>query len=135
MGILQILSSKCGEIRQRCSNEDDCLMEAIRFWMKRCPFASYRWIVYQLNSNGLGAISQEMHHLLEPIQGKMNGRELPFNSTNIQQSLLAISFCFIHAASSTNRNHYAYRNNKYCANEKVNLYNKIPPEHNPTGQL
>ena len=72
-----ISSSKREEIRQRCSNEDDCLMEAIRFWMKRCPFASYRWIAYQYNicedvygDEGFRAISQEMHHLLEPIQGK-----------------------------------------------------------------
>ena len=75
--ILEISPSKCEEIRQRCSNEDDCLMEAIHFWMKRCPFASYRWIAYQLNNYILekfGAISQEMHHLLEPVQGKMSGR-------------------------------------------------------------
>ena len=71
--ILVISSSKRKEIRQRCSNEDDCLMEAIRFWMKRCPFASYRWIAYWLNSEGFRAISQEMHHLLEPVQGKMSG--------------------------------------------------------------
>ena len=79
-GILVISSSKCEEIHQRYSNEDDCLMEVIRFWMKRCPFASYRWIAYQCNLHGfylddevLKAISQEMHHLLEPIQGKMSG--------------------------------------------------------------
>ena len=72
--ILKISYSKRVEIRRRCSNEDDCLMEAIRFWMKRCPFASYRWIAFQLNYQGLRADSQEMHHLLEPIQGKMSGR-------------------------------------------------------------
>ena len=71
--ILKISSSKCDEIRQRCSNEDDCLMEAIHFWMKRCPSASYRWIAYYLNFEGLRAISQEMHQLFEPIQGKMSG--------------------------------------------------------------
>ena len=71
--MLVISSSKCEEIRQRCSNEEDCLMEAIHFWMKRCPFASYRWIAYYLNLQGFRAYSREMHHLLEPIQGKMSG--------------------------------------------------------------
>ena len=72
--ILRISHSKREEIHQRCSNKDDCLMEAIRFWMKRCPFASYQWIAYWLNFYaGLGLISQEIHHLLEPIQGKMSG--------------------------------------------------------------
>ena len=68
--ILLIYPSKCREIAQRCSTADDCLMESINFCMKRCPYASYRLIAYQFNFCGLGAISQEMHHLLEPIQGK-----------------------------------------------------------------
>ena len=67
--ILVISFSKREEIRRRCSNEDDYLMEAIRFWMKRCPFASYRWIAHWLNYEGFRAISQEMHYLLDPIQG------------------------------------------------------------------
>ena len=68
--ILGISSSKCHEIAQRCSTTDDCLMESIKFWLKRCPHASYRWIVYNLNDEGMTDISKEMHHLLEPIQGK-----------------------------------------------------------------
>ena len=70
MEILFIYSSKRREIAQRCSTADDCLMESIKFWLKRCSFASYRWIVSNLNDAGITAISQEMHHLLEPIQGK-----------------------------------------------------------------
>ena len=73
-GILGISPSKRREMAQRCSTDDDCLMEAIHFWMKKCPYASYRWIAYWLNIRGLGAISQKMHHLLEPIQGKMCGQ-------------------------------------------------------------
>ena len=38
--------------------------------MKRCPYASYQWIIFGLNCNGIRNVTQEMHHLLEPIQGK-----------------------------------------------------------------
>ena len=68
--ILSISDSKHHEIAQRCSTEDDCLMESIQFWINKFPYASYRRIAFRLKTRGLGAISQEMHHLLEPIQGK-----------------------------------------------------------------
>ena len=68
--ILDISDSKRREIAARCSNTDDRLKESIQFWMKRCPYASYRWIIFWLNYEGISDIPQEMHHLLEPIQGK-----------------------------------------------------------------
>ena len=65
-----ISDSKRREIAARCSTTDDSLKESIRFWMKRCPHASYRWIIWWLNQEGISDVHQEMHHLLEPIQGK-----------------------------------------------------------------
>ena len=35
---------KRDEIRDRFSTDDDRLRESIRFWLKRCPLASYRWL-------------------------------------------------------------------------------------------
>ena len=65
--IMWISPSKHDELAQHCSTADDCLMESIKFWMKRSPHASYRWIADRFNFYYLGAISQD---LLEPIQGK-----------------------------------------------------------------
>ena len=46
-GILRITSEdKLDEIRNRFSTDDECLRESIRFWLKRCPFASYRWLAF-----------------------------------------------------------------------------------------
>ena len=67
-----ISSSKREEIHQHYSNEDDCLKEAINFWMKRCPFASYQWIAHFLKK--YQGISHEMRHSLELVQGKISGR-------------------------------------------------------------
>ena len=68
--ILWISDSKRHEVSQRYSTADDCLKESIRFWMKRCPYASYRWIVYALNYRGLTDTSEEVYDLLEPVQGE-----------------------------------------------------------------
>ena len=82
--ILLISDSKCREIAARCSTTDDSLKESIRFWMKRHPYASYRWIIWCLNDEGISDIPQEMHHLLEPIQGK--------NELEVLEILLTISY-------------------------------------------
>ena len=68
--ILDISDSKRREIAARCSTTDDSLKESIRFWMKRHPYASYRWIIWCFNRQGISDVPQETHHLLEPIQGK-----------------------------------------------------------------
>ena len=45
--ILHITSEdKFDEIRNRFSTDDERLQESIRFWLKRCPYASYRWLAY-----------------------------------------------------------------------------------------
>ena len=58
--ILYISKEKCDEIRDRFSTDDDCLRESIRFWLKRCPLASYRWLSYE-------GVSTEF---VEPLPGK-----------------------------------------------------------------
>ena len=51
---------KHDEIRDRFSTDDDRLQESIRFWLKRCPLASYRWLA-------LAGVSTEF---VEPLPGK-----------------------------------------------------------------
>ena len=68
--ILLISDSKRREIAARCSTTYDSLKESIRFWMKRHPYASYRWIIWCFNLKGISDVPQETHYLLEPIQGK-----------------------------------------------------------------
>ena len=58
--ILDIKSEKLDEIRDRFSTDDDRLRESIRFWLKRCPLASYRWLAH------LGAPTE----FVEPLPGK-----------------------------------------------------------------
>ena len=60
-GTLGITSEdKLDEIRNRFSTDDERLRESIRFWLKRCPFASYRWLA----STGVPT------ELVEPVPGE-----------------------------------------------------------------
>ena len=45
--ILEISYEKRAEIRDRFSTDDDRLRESIRFWLKRFPLASYRWLAFK----------------------------------------------------------------------------------------
>ena len=58
--ILGIESEKLDEIRDRFSTDDDRLRESIRFWLKRFPLASYRYLA-------LAGVSTEF---VEPLPGK-----------------------------------------------------------------
>ena len=51
---------KRDDIRNRFSTDDDRLQESIRFWLKRCPLASYRWLAFR-------DVSTEF---VEPLPGK-----------------------------------------------------------------
>ena len=51
---------KRDEIRDRFSTDDDRLRESIRFWLKRHPLASYRWLAY------MGVPTK----FVEPLPGK-----------------------------------------------------------------
>ena len=51
---------KLDEIRDRFPTDDDRLRESIRFWLKRHPLASYRWLAFM-------GVSTEF---VEPLPGK-----------------------------------------------------------------
>ena len=68
--VLDVSSSKCDEIEQSCSTSDQCLKEAIRFWLKLNPFSSWRWIIHLLDDNQLTVAADEIRYYAEPLLGK-----------------------------------------------------------------
>ena len=73
---------KRDEIRNRFSTDDDRLRESIIFWLKRCPFASYRWLAFKDVSTDI----------VEPIPGeRLINRYSPFSllCLNLLQILCA----------------------------------------------
>ena len=51
---------KRDETRNRFSTDDERLRESIRFWLKRFPYASYRWL----------AANEVPTELVEPVPGE-----------------------------------------------------------------
>ena len=45
--VLVLSKEKRDEIKNRFSTDDDRLQESIRFWLKRFPYASYRWLAFK----------------------------------------------------------------------------------------
>ena len=78
--ILRIDSKeKRDEIRNRFSSDDDRLRESIRFWLKRNPFSSYRWLAYQ-------GVSTEF---VEPLPGKNEAPKYMY------KSLALVPYCVV----------------------------------------
>ena len=69
--ILLISSSKCDEFEKAFVSQERCLKEAIIFWMKRCVFASWRYLIFRFNDANEEAVAHGMFHLAEPITGKI----------------------------------------------------------------
>ena len=64
--VLLISKQKCDEFER----EEDSLKAAIVFWIKRCVFASWRFLIYRLFNANEGSVAQEILYLAEPITGK-----------------------------------------------------------------
>lgn len=68
--ILVISPSKCDDIERCWKNDDDRLNDAIEYWLKRCVYASWRWIIYFLADTTFLALSDELVVIAEPLLGK-----------------------------------------------------------------
>ena len=68
--ILHISSSKCDEFERRWTTDDECLKQAIQFWLKRYVYASWRWLIFSLDHKNLEAISDGIRQFAEPLTGK-----------------------------------------------------------------
>ena len=67
--ILFISSSKLDEISRQSPDDDNVtLRAAINFWLTRCVYASWRWIMYFLDKAGLDG--GDIQNSTEPPLGK-----------------------------------------------------------------
>ena len=69
--ILVILSSSKLDIMGGCSTGEECLQQAVGFWLKRYVYASWRWIIYALDVEGYKNVSDEIRSFSEPLLGEI----------------------------------------------------------------
>ena len=69
--ILEISVDKCEDIGRRYSTNEECLKQAIDFWLNRCTFASWRTLLYQFYRFKLDALASMIQGYVEAILGEL----------------------------------------------------------------
>ena len=68
--ILEILPSKL-QIFNHQSSDEECLKQAVEFWLKKFVYASWRWVILWLDDEGYGSVSDEIRSLSERLLGEI----------------------------------------------------------------
>ena len=68
--ILWIESSKV-DVMGGNSTDEECLQQAVGFWLKRQVYASWRFIIFRLNATGYESVSDEIRSFSEPLLGEI----------------------------------------------------------------
>ena len=68
--ILGISSSKLNVMGGN-STDEECLQQAVGFWLKRQAYASWRFIIYLLDYEGYESVSDEIRSFSEPLLGEI----------------------------------------------------------------
>ena len=68
--ILWISSSKVQKLGGY-STDEECLQQAVGFWLKRYVYASWRWIISLLDAEGYESVSDEIRSFSEPLLGEI----------------------------------------------------------------
>ena len=53
------------------STDEECLQQAVGFWLKRQVYASWRWIIVCLDAYGYESVSDEIRSFSEPLLGEI----------------------------------------------------------------
>ena len=68
--ILFIFSNdKLKEITSTCTTDDQRLHVTVTFWLLKCPYASWRWLIWRLEVEGNPDLSKEIYDFAEPLTG------------------------------------------------------------------
>ena len=69
MWILQIPTSKLNEMGRAPGCNEEKLLQAVSLWLKSCPYASWRWLIWYLDEYGENELVDEISGYAEPLRG------------------------------------------------------------------
>ena len=69
MKFLLLSQSKLAELTSSCVSEEDRLRTVVHFWLSRCPYASWRWLLWSLECKALLEISDKIDQYAETLTG------------------------------------------------------------------
>ena len=64
-------------IASECSTDEECLRRAIRYWLLRDPYASWRRIIYRFDyedDTAFSTVADSLRSNAEPLQGQTQSR-------------------------------------------------------------
>ena len=66
--ILQISDDKQKEITSTCTI-DERLQVMVTFWLQKCPYASWRWLIWIFENNDNSYLAKQIYGFAEPLTG------------------------------------------------------------------
>ena len=73
--ILWLSSAKYEEITESCSY-NECLLKLVKCWIKSCPDASWRWLIWKLDYAENITVADQIRNYAEPLTGMDTARRL-----------------------------------------------------------
>ena len=68
-GVLHIPYWKFVKITRVCSTDDEELRAVVRFWLVMCLYASWRWLIWQLDGWCQFELADQIREYAEPLEG------------------------------------------------------------------
>ena len=67
--ILEILDDKQKEITSTCTTDEQRLQVMVTFWLQKCPYASWRWLIWRLEQHDNPDLAKHIYGFAESLTG------------------------------------------------------------------
>ena len=67
--ILDISDDKLKQITSTCTTDEQRLQVMVTFWLQKCPCASWRWLIRNLEEYDNPDLSKQIYGFAEPLTG------------------------------------------------------------------
>ena len=67
--ILDMSYDKLKESTSTCTTDEQCLQVMVTFWLQKCPYASWRWLIWNLEHWHNRDLAKQIYGFAEPLTG------------------------------------------------------------------
>ena len=67
--ILDMSYDKLKEITSTCTTDEQRLQVMVTFWLQKCPYASWRWLIWNLEQCINPDLTKQIYGFAEPLTG------------------------------------------------------------------
>jgi hypothetical protein len=70
-GVLLLPFSQRDKIEGKYAGETECKREGVKYWLWNCPYASWRWLITQLDGQREHAVADQIRGYAEKLTGML----------------------------------------------------------------